>query len=136
MDRVTVVEQVCHQREGEGPVSAPSSRFWRTLKSSGEAYQRGLVADGSWRKLDLGWVPDPGLVLIYNREGQNLQANPSDEERADIAKRVLEVSYAGELPGWLVLPGESMRGLPTDASELMVRSRHGKIRYQVFAVPP
>jgi hypothetical protein len=136
MDRVTVVEHVYHRRDGAGPVEAPPTRFWRALRTSSQPYQRSLVADESWRKLELGWVPDPGLLILYNLEGKYLQANPTDEERDDIARRILEVSYAGHERGFLVPAGESTRMCPTHAADLMVRSRHGTIRYQVFAVPP
>jgi hypothetical protein len=133
---MTVVEHVYHQVSGERPVEAPTRGYDRALQSDGGSFLRSLIADETWRPLNLEWVPEPGLLCIYNREGSNLPTLPSEEEKADIARRVLEVSYSvdGEL-GWEIPPGESMRGIPTKAKELMVRSRHEVIRYTVFAIP-
>lgn len=139
LDQLTVVEMVYHHVFGE-ETQVVESRYSRRLQGCGEQMYgpRNLTATEEWQSLDLGWVPEPGLLHIQNREGQNFQVNPTPEERADIAKRILEVSYSPlsqGVDGWLILPGESMRGYPTNPGKLFIRSRHGRSRYTLALIP-
>lgn len=140
-DRLVVVETVYHQPTGEQP-TAVESRFSRDLQTVEQPYQRQLTATEEWKPLDCGWIKDAGMLVIQNLEGK-FQANPTDEERAEAAARVLEVSYREDQDpnmdvsrhGWLIYPGESFRGCPSNLDLLAVRSQYGSLRLSVFIIP-
>jgi hypothetical protein len=141
-DRLTVVETVYHQPAGEPPVSV-DFRFSRDLDSVEQSYRRQLTATEDWKSLDHGWIEQAGMLVIQNLEGK-FRANPTDEERAEAAAKVLEVAHrVDEDPAagvwdcavWLVLPGESFRGCPSDIKRLVVRSRSAPLRFSVFILP-
>lgn len=134
-DRVTVVEIVSHQQEGE-EATQTESRYSRDLKVQEQAYERQCKVGEDWAPLDCGHIVDAGLIIIRNREGRFLQHNPSDTEKTAAAAKVLEVSYGPPDEGiWLVLPGESMRGHPAVVRDLMVRSQSGICRFAITIIP-
>lgn len=139
-DRLTVCEQVYHRPADDEPQQF-SSAFSRELEISEQAYRRNGVATDDWQPLDYGWLKSVGMLVVHNREGEHLQINPTPEEKAAIAKRVLMVAWIlnDTCRGWwLIPPGESMRGYPDcadAAATLCVRARHQQARYTLFAVP-
>jgi len=142
-DRLTVVETVYHQPEGEEP-TAVESRYSRRLLTNEQLFQRRCRAGAQWQPLDTGWVDAAGLLVIENREGRFLQRRPTDAERLEAAARILEITverdstmHAAPLePDWFVLPGESMRGHPAKLANLRVRCQaDGGARFTVSIVP-
>lgn len=106
----------------------------RKLASDEQMYQRRCTATDKWEQLDTGWVKDIALLHVENKEGRFL-INPSEEEREDSDKRVLEISYCPEVVGgWLIPPRETFRGTPS-GSTLYIRCKHGEAKYLVSAIP-
>ena len=140
--RVTVVETVYHRSPGAPPVGV-ESRFSQDLDSDEQVYERRLKATKEWQLLDCGWVEDPLMLLIINEEGKRLQVNPTDEEREDTAKRVLQIAYViivlGEVGGegipYLVPPGTSTRLYPSTIEGLHVRCQSGTAQFTLYAYP-
>lgn len=131
-DRLTVSERVYHRPIGE-EASEFVSAYSHELETQEQPYERNCTATEEWQEVDLGWLKDGvSMLVIRNNEGRRLQRNPTDDVKADIAKRVLLVSPDRSLP-WLVRPKESLRGCPS--TRLFIRSQHGPIKYTVFAVP-
>ena len=143
-DRLTVVESVYHQPFGESPVEIPS-RFSRNLKTREQVYSRRLTATEDWQSLECGWLGNAvGMLVISNDEGKNQQANPTDEERKALAAKVLELCHSdasrtmhsparrGE---WLIPPGESMRGCPVAAQQLLIRCQSGAAKFTLHLIP-
>lgn len=132
-DRLTVVDNVYFVGR-DGPGDQFSSRFDRELKSGEQVYHRvRQVAGPVWRPLDLGWCADcgVGMILVRNDEGKFAVA-PTEEEREEMSRRVLLVGDYSH--PWRVLPGESMRGLPSFVPS--VRSETGgPVQYSVVVVP-
>jgi len=142
-NRLTVVGSIYFVAANEQPESVDTG-FSRDLASEEQPYRRRLKATEEWQRLDCGWIKEASQVFIANEEGKGLQVNPTDEEREDIARRIIEVSFCedGEGPNdtfissvWLVSPGESMRGLPSRVDRLCVRCQHGTARFTLYIVP-
>ena len=139
-NRLTVVENVYFQ-EYDGQPSGITSRFGQSLESEEQAYNRKIRIGSGWQSLDCGWVEDAAQLVISNEEGKHLQAYPTEEEQAAIAAKVIEVSFECLPPGhsppcmWEILPGQTMRGRPSNVKQILVRCRSGVARAIVFAIP-
>ncbi len=145
-NRLTVVESVYFQEFGEQPQSA-GSRFSRNLESDEQPYSRKLQATSDWKPLDCGWLagcPTSSLV-ISNDEGKHRQSNPTEEEREELAGRVLEIWCSDGITRtmhsppreaqWLVSPGESMRAYPVSADSLFIRCKSGTACFNIRLYP-
>jgi hypothetical protein len=138
-NRLTVVHQVNHVAQGF-PGKTMVLAFDRELEVEEEAYERNMCkATEEWQEIDLGFLKGKSLsyVFIRNNVGQNLQVNPSLEEKEKIAKKILEVVIGFKplsLYSWLVPPGECFGGCPSSRS-VWVRCLSGEARYSLFVAP-
>lgn len=135
-NRETVVETVYHQVLGEEPTSL-ETRYNRDLESNEQVYERQAVATEEWKLLDCGWLSgNVGLLVIRNEEGKSRQTNPTEAEKEELAKRVIEVCHLGSvLGGWFIPPSTSMRGYPSHPPSLRIRCLHGTAKYRLFLIP-
>ena len=135
-DRITVREMIYHQQAGEQPTGT-ETKFSHELESHEQPYQRRLSVGEDWIPLDHGWIEEASLLSIFNEEGKFLQVNPTDEERAEAAKKVLQVSPTINVVvnPWIILPGQSMRGCPLSIRSMFVRSQSGVISFSVHIFP-
>jgi len=134
--RLVVVETAYYQPINESPL-AVESRYSRELETDEQLYQRFKVATEKWEALDKGWIGShPGLLLIQNTEGQNLQLKPTKEEKKELSQHVLELSLENNpTMAWLIPPGESMRAYPSDISSLLIRCQKGTAKYTLTLFP-
>lgn len=136
-NRLTIVEQVYHQQVDQEPVQI-TTRHTRELESAEQCYIRCNKAGETSQALDLGWVvpTSAGTIIIKNTEGQFLSKKPTDEERADLAKRVLIV-FDEDSPNsaLLVHPGDSLRFSPTDPERWRMVCAHETASYIIHVVP-
>ena len=138
--RLTVVEQVYHQIAGEQPTSV-NSQFSRVLASDEQPYVRRCKATEDWQPIDIGWVEDVGMLVIVNNEGTFRHRIPTDEQRAEVAKRVLDVGVETAtgicriLRVWKIPPGESGRGQPIYPKQLRIRSQYGTVLFTIYVFP-
>lgn len=135
--RLTVVERVYHQQIGSEPF-AVESVFSRTLDSEEEHYQRTVKVNDGWTKLDCGWVSAASVLILRNEEGVFRHTNPTPEEEAEVALRVVELGL--QIGAYVettdeVRPQESIRRCPVDLSRLMVRCRHGAAKLRLTLIP-
>lgn len=146
-DRLVVVESVYHQPVGK-EAKLIASRFSRELSSDEQPYQRELKASERWEPLDNGWIDKAGMLVIRNNEGQFLQTQPTEEERQEVAERVLEICCEDRdalsvdndfpislFPQWWILPGESMRACPADLGSIYIRCRSGTAQFTLDLLP-
>lgn len=133
-DRITVVQHIYHQSTGEQPTQIDNN-FTRNLETIDQPYVRRCKATETKQKLDCGWLQDVSRIIIINEEGTNLQVVPTDGERKATAAKILELSFQENGPGWLILPGESFHGSPSDVSNLLIRSLSGITKYTLHALP-
>lgn len=131
--RVTVVEQVSYQGDTDLAFSQPP--FTRMV-SSEQPYQRVVTIGEEWVPLDLGWVKEPGMVLVANKAPVR-QTYPTPEEAKVAGNAVVELTFniAGthSIPNIEILVGEDTRICPL--APIMVRCRSGRAQIVVTAIP-
>lgn len=134
---LTVVESVYHSQEGRQP-TAITSKFTRELTTSEQAYVRYQVVTEEWQEIDLAWIGENlSSLCIANEEGTVIQTYPTEEAKAELARKVLEVRFVGDAGLLLIPPRESTRILPKldNGDKLEMRSEYGKINCRVAAFP-
>lgn len=135
-DRATIILRVHHQCQDEG-VTTGGCSYDEELETDHEAYGRRLTVGEEWQPLDFGWVPveDVGMVVVENLAGRNLRVNPTDDERREIADRVLEVRHEGDAHAYAIPPRGADSFRSTDPASLRIRSRKGETKYKIMVVP-
>lgn len=126
-DRLTVIMNIHHEHRGEPPRTI-SVGYSRMLNEKEEPYQRRFNASDQWLPIDLGWVaPEKvGCVVIENLEGRHRLVHPTDDERAAISGKVLEVSYSKNSAECdLIQPGGADVKWPASATNLYLRCQNG-----------
>jgi hypothetical protein len=136
----TVVEQVHYQPVGEQAMTVfgDGHRYSHEVDEDEQPYERHLTATEEWKPLDMGWISRCGQLLLRNDEGNRYLVNPTEQEKAETAKKVIEVAFLhgyDERDALLVPPRESMRVYPKDASRLIVRCQKGKAHYTLALLP-
>ncbi len=133
--RIVVVETVYHQQHGGQP-TAVESRYAHNLTTDEQVYgPRKIVATEEWKPLDVGWVKSASLLILSNEEGKGLQVNPTEQQRKDMAARVVELSWDPRPFVWLIHPGHSFRGCPSQLKGLIIRCRSGQAECFVTVYP-
>ena len=120
-NRITVVETVYHQVGNDKPMSV-ESRFERILASDEQVYERrhknSQAATTEWKKLDYGWVPSVGMIVIRNDDKIN----------------TLLAAYSDGTSGYFrIPPGEPFRCCPSGI--LSVMATEGTIDFTIFVFP-
>ena len=147
--RLTVVEQISYQG-GCDPGVAYRYQRSLALRTEDSPLFRRLVVGPNWTQLDLGGIDEPILVRLENEEGEDQRVIPTDDERAAIAARIVEVGVrtdpffrlgdpavaASVAPLALAPPGESLRFQPhpDTVSRLTVRCQSGTARCRLLVV--
>ncbi len=132
---------VHHQTEGEDPFTV-ESRFERELQTKEQPYSRTTTVGEKWEEIDCGWLGDNvGMLVIANKEG-GFTILPTEEERQELAKKILVLSYHPypqpplmEENWWLIPPGESMRGMPSAPKRIYIKSMCGSTKYTISLIP-
>jgi hypothetical protein len=134
---ITVVESVYYAAAGEQP-HVVENHFARRLTSAEQLYVRKTTVAEGWQPLDAGWVRLAAMIVLTNEEGRRSQVQPTSEEKAMTAVRVVEIGVLGpdRVEAFaLVLPGESCRFQPADTRTLRVCCRQGQARITIAAFP-
>lgn len=131
--RITVHSMVHHELKDDQPTTT-EMRFWMPLETDEEPYQRRKKVGEQWEALDLGWISDPSFICVENLEGRPEAVQPSPEEMAAIAARVLELSFDGK-ESWLINPRQHFLGLPSSAKSILIRCQSGVAAYRVTIFP-
>jgi hypothetical protein len=114
-DRLLVVSTVYHQQQGQSAKSVVAN-FGRYLQGTEDMLQRRIVVREVPVSLPTGWITDASLLVVQNLEGTDLQTIPTEEQKKQRAKRVVELNGM-----WLIHPGETFQGCPAQLSELILR---------------
>ncbi len=134
-NRLTVVGTVYHQVP-QGEPDSFESRFVRGLEDEEQPYRRQTKVGEKWEAIDFGWLESVGYLVIRNEAGKDRTTKPTNEEKAALAKKVLELTLdTNEEDCWDVLPGESFQGNTRYWKNLFIRSQSGVIDYTLYAVP-
>jgi hypothetical protein len=135
-DRLTMVLQMHHEHYGDNPHSV-EARAWRLLGSTEvESWSKRVTVKDEWMPLPLGWVEESevGYIVLENLEGKATLVIPSQEEKDELAKRIVQIGHPDNVVNIEVHPGFPQQLLPTSASKLMVRclSQSASCRIHVF----
>lgn len=135
IDRLTVVEQVYYQAFGEDAYQI-TSQFSYSLESRDEqVYSKRNKVGESWEPIDLGWLDDCSVLIIENNEGTFNQTVPTEFQTTEALKKILEVRHKDDKHAWLILPTTSVRFHPSDAKNLVIRSKFGTAKFTINAIP-
>ena len=126
MNRVTVVDTINHQLTNGKP-KCVVSRFSMSCASDEEAYSRRMKVGEAWMPLDFGYIDAASMVVLENEADIHV-VNLTEAEKAEAAKRIVEVSG-----GWEIHPGQSMRG--TASRDVQVRSKSGIVNLRIYVFP-
>lgn len=121
-DRVVVVEQVYHQTEGRDPVMV-ESRFSKPIGSQEQPYKRIMKIGQEWRDVDMGWLRGEKIAVLH-------LLNESKDKRC-----IVHVRGRDTETDWLLLPGESMRGVPAVGFVPQLVCREGTATVAVTVYP-
>ena len=143
--RLGIVEQIYCYPPGAAPTLIDLREgFW--LETDEQPYQRKLKVGTEWQPLDCGWLEGKGvsLLVLVNEEGKHLTVVPSEQQKAAVSGRVVELGVQtmygmGDAPGIVPIaplrPGLSLRFAPADAKALRLRSRAGEARVTLTLFP-
>jgi len=131
---LTIVEQIYHRSVDDEPISF-DNRFSRVLETDETVYTRRLKLNTQWTAIDLGYIDNPSLILIVNREGIFPTVKPTQSELDNANRRMINVKYIDSECGFLVPAKESLRLVPTDASQLVLCSLWGTARCLIHVFP-
>lgn len=139
MTRITVVEQVAYQQEGESPTSI-ESHFSRWLESTEQPYQRRLTVGPDWLPLDRGWLHQYPrvLFLLRNDGGPPVQRVLSIEETRRRDELTVEIGAcfdSEKIPVVQVRSGESCRFELGRSASLYLRCPTGESRILITLFP-
>lgn len=142
--RITVLETLYHQGVlGEKPTTV-ECQFERKLESDEQPYQRRSKVGEDPQPLDVGWIEEVGEIHIQNEEGRFLQRQPTDEEKVEIAKKILwlglkakpNITPINKFKSLLkIAPGEAIRLPVLDFKEWLICSHSGTTRFTITVFP-
>ena len=138
-DRLTVKTVLYHQQPGEQPTQVERS-YSRSLATKDQPYSHKIdVGDAALPvPMETGWIQNPaniGTVVIQNEEGFFLQTNPTQEQKDEAAKKVLELFTMEGTPPILIYPREDVRICPSDYSKLRIRCQSGSAKFTLWLFP-
>lgn len=139
------VNQTLYYQKMNGEQKAYTSKYTAVCRMEEAPYERNLRVTEEWQQLDSGWFreypgKEPEEMLLVNEEGSLLQRIPTEEEKASIASRIVEVgAVAGEtgivLPVAKIKPGRSLRYSPQEVGRVWLRCRKGVARVSLVLIP-
>lgn len=131
--RITVNESVYYQPHGE-EAKQVSSSFSEDVNTTEQLYQRKVQVGSEWKYVDLGWVESLSVLVISNQRQRPL-VQPSVQEIQEASARIVELSYDDQDRGWVIKPGQSMRGTPNSPKSLRIRCLQGEATVLISAFP-
>jgi hypothetical protein len=131
-DRFTMRVEAYWETYGEGPVGKQLAVASQLETVGIEPYIRKVRVTEEPQELPIGDIPRDkvGYILLVNTEGTKLVRNPSQEERADIEKRIVFFN------GFEICPhGMPFYGKAAKSGPLTIHCSHGKAVVQACIYP-
>ena len=139
--RITAIFHATHELVGSSPVSI-SWNSSENLHSDEEPYEKRRLKVGPRKQLlDLNWLvgdngPNLSYICIFNTTGMNRQNNPTAEEKEELAKQKIVLTFddsKGEQNGLEIAPG--MFNFISPNVVPYIHSAHGEATAHLFVVP-
>jgi len=134
-DRLTVLSTVHHEAMGEEPTTVDTG-FSCLLKDNDQPFVRRIYVREDWAPLD-HWVERPGFIVLQNKEGVVQLTNLSDEEKAELATKVIRVGHP-DFPSleFEMGPGEAFGPVKIkEGSQLFVCCDGGRAKMYAYVFP-
>ena len=77
-DRVCGVLMFHYEQKDFDPVSTDIRYSQIVPKGAPEPYVRKLQLTADWTPLDLGWIPNPGTLIVWNKSAENIWMSLGD----------------------------------------------------------
>lgn len=136
-DRLRCQFAMVHDHCGDPPTQVQSV-FADILKTQEQPYCRRVQLDEDWQQLDLGWVKNPGYIVIENKEGKAFYKNQTPEEIEMLDKKIVVLGFKC---GDVVCPAQRIRPSRLIVFELdpaaspMVRAARDRINIAITVFP-
>lgn len=131
--RLTVLGQTYYQAPDEPPVLV-EERFTVPVSGGEQVFTRRLVVGEEKVEVDFGWLEEVSMLVIENRGGLPRQTIPTPRERNE-ADRCHVFVFFNDVPGIIILPGQSARFQPNGLPTLFLRCPPGystRVTYTAF----
>lgn len=132
--RITVIETIYFQSPDSQPIGT-EDRTLITLDTDEQPYIRNLTIGPEWKRLDAGWLETASLIHLRNNEGTYLDKHPTEEERAEMNGRIVEIAGDQTPPFALVRPGRSIRMEPYCLDSTFLRCCSGSAKCTLTIFP-
>ena len=132
--RMGVVQYIYHQHPNQQSTGT-SSRFSCSLSSKEQVYFRQLEATDMWKPIDHGWLKEVSLIYIENNARYTGFGNPTDDEKEQLSKQVLEVRYNDSKHFFPIIPNQSLAFTSSSVRDLVIRSRSQTAPYTLYLFP-
>lgn len=139
-NRITAIFNIAREYDGENPISIDPIISQLNLSVKEDHYSRRIRVNQDWIPLDLGHLraDQVGLVVIENLEGRFLDVNPTEGERKEASKRIIQVSFGDPTNASLAFPAPASLpyvGYPQDASRIALRCPVGVAKCRIWVFP-
>lgn len=122
-DRLTVVFNATHEHFGEQPTGVQVS-YSQLLQTVEQPFVRRFTVGPTPVELPVGWVESVGTVILQNKTGTHHRTIPTEEQKAEDSRKVLEVVQDGNVIAH-VPPGQCMMFQPADPTKLKIQCSGG-----------
>lgn len=141
-DRLTATIQYHYEQDGKQPVTFVSQGSLVQERMKGGCYHRQLDFEAQTlegarvrESIDLGWVEEPGLLLIKNTTRDLYRGNPSSAQLAFLQEQdVTLVTSKGEQ--FKLRPGlPAILPITPDARNWTIVARKGRVLVDIVVMP-
>lgn len=132
MDRITYLLTIHHEYSADKPFTI-DHRFSDRLATSEQSYNRIIKVGEQWQSVDTAWVKELSFLVLVNNKPKYL-SNPSEEQKAEDAKKIVELGYPGT-PPWIIRPGRPFVAEPSELQDCKIRCQQGIAEVTVSAIP-
>lgn len=134
-DRLTIQGHVHLEHLGSEPLNVPIT-FSRLTQTMHQPVVRRIVVPASYTPLPCEWIPanDVGMIVIENRAGKGMLVQPTKEEKELIARQVIEVTTAKDIPGWMIYPGMIFTAMPSQAGTVLMRALDTPVNINIYLI--
>lgn len=134
MRRITVVSTVTHHVSPHQPTSVTVG-YARRLESDEQCWQRRMQVGEDRVPLQCGWIEAASMLIVKN-EAERFALNPTEEQQAESAARIVEIAMDRDESVFAVVhPDEDARFTPLDPERLYLRCRKGITTVSITLVP-
>ena len=135
--RLTITGAISYQSAGGEAIQYPLNEGVN-LQTVEDPYDRHQRFGEDWQPIEVGWIEGASIVYLFNTEGGGFQRIPTEEEKAAVTARIIEVAVGNDpypTPFLLLPPGRRQSFLPADIKRLVARCQKGIAKCRIVILP-